>query len=412
MKELILKHWNSSELPSGVRVITFITSIRWFGWGFGETLIPVMIYSFGHSFAQAGLLSAGYEVGLILTLPIIGIAADRMKATTLILIGLAIYLFVGSSYLLAGITGLAIFIIIARFLNGIAYSFDSIGRQTYFMRHTPASLVATAFGYLDTVADFWWIVAALLGIILVQYVSIPVLLFFITPFAAIGIVNVIRFRRKEKEVPITIERQSKGLLIKEFSNWNQPLKALTAFNFFITAAATVVAFFVPIEAHQNGASLAAIVVMGVISTIPTLFGWDLGKLFDVKGSRVFTLGLLAFAVLMFSLVFLRSYIWQVAIYFLVNVVVELLYVGNAELVSLHANPEHLGKITGIMRSTGYIGGLTGPLAAGVIMDSYGVPSAYAAFGVILLILAVLFYFLRKHGYLKNPFVATDELLAK
>src|SRR6266403_6171456 len=131
MKDFILKHWNNKELPPGVRLITLTTSIRWIGWGFAENLIPVLIYTFGHSLARSGLINSVYSIALILVVPIVGFAADRMRATTLIAIGLVIYLLVGVSYFLVGITGFVIFIIIARFLNGISYSFDSIGRETY-----------------------------------------------------------------------------------------------------------------------------------------------------------------------------------------------------------------------------------------------------------------------------------------
>ena len=155
MQEHFLKLWKSNDIPIGVRVLTFATSIRWIGWGFAESLIPIFLFSFGHSHANAGILKSFYDIAFIIALPLIGVLADRMRGTTLILIGLGLYVFVGTGYLLAGITGLVIFIVIARFFNGIGYAFDSVGRETYFRRHTPKEKLATVFGYFDSFASFW-----------------------------------------------------------------------------------------------------------------------------------------------------------------------------------------------------------------------------------------------------------------
>ena len=161
MKKFVLDFFDKKEIPTGTKILTYVTSIRWIGWGFAENLIPIFIFSFVGSYAQAGLLKSAYEFALIISLPLIGILADRVKATTLILAGLSLYLIVGTSYLFAGITGLAIFIVMARFSNGIAYAFDQVGRETYIRRNNISSKLATIFGYFDSVTNFWWIVAAL-----------------------------------------------------------------------------------------------------------------------------------------------------------------------------------------------------------------------------------------------------------
>ncbi len=171
MKKYLLRLWDIKEIPRGVRMLTIATAVYWIGWGFAESLIPILLYSFSNTFAQAGLLRSAFDVTLILSLPLIGMAADRMRATTLVLIGLFLYLFVGTGYFLAGVTGFAVFIVLARLLNGVSYGLVSVGRETYFRRHTPASKIATVFGYLDTISNFWWIIAAVMGIFLIKYFS-------------------------------------------------------------------------------------------------------------------------------------------------------------------------------------------------------------------------------------------------
>ncbi|MES2930755.1 MAG: MFS transporter [Patescibacteria group bacterium] len=403
MKRNLSHLFNNKGIPKGVKVFTLATSIRWFGWGFAETLIPIFLYSFSGTFAEAGLLRSTYDIGLILALPLIGIAADRVRASTLVLIGLFMYFFIGASYLLAGLTGMVMFIIIARFTNGIAYAFDSVGRSAYFRRHTPSEKVATVFGYFDTIANFWWIIAALIGIVLIKYFSIATLLFLITPTSIVAFLIVWKFRKKETELirPITNNKIGAAAAARKISGWSWALKSLVVLNFFISCAATVVAFFLPIEVYTEGASLNMVVIFGVVATLPALFGWQLGKWFDIKGTKSFVYGLVLFAVLLFSLPFFGGYIWKLVVAFLVGLIVEFLSVGNNELITVHANPEHFGQVDGVMRSISNIGSMVGPLAVGIAMDSFGIESSYIALAVMLFILAIMFNFLNKYAFLKR-----------
>ena len=397
MQRYILKFWNTEDIPYEAKILTTVTSIRWIGWGFAESLIPVFLYSFGHTFAQAGLLRSSYDIAYIIALPLVGVFADRMRATSLVLIGLFFYLFVGASYFFAGLTGLAIYIVLARAINGVAYAFDGVGRSTCIRRHTHQSKLATVFGYLDTVADFWWIGASVVGIFLVRYFSISSLLLLITPASLISIYILVKYRKKkiEKIGETAREKVSMNSVLKEIKFWNIKLKSLLLFNFFISFAVTIIGFFLPIEAFINGDGYTSVIVMGIVLTLPSLLGWKLGKLFDGKGSKLFTQSLFLFAVLIFSLALWQKYVWQLIVLFAVSLIAELLYLGTNEMVTVNAQPEHLGRIDGIMRSVADIGSMIGPLAIGVVMDSYGVSSGYWVLGIMMLVLAVAFYFMNK-----------------
>lgn len=400
----LLHLFNNKEIPKGIKVLTFATSIRWIGWGFAETLIPIFLFSFSSTFAEAGLLRSVYDIGLIIVLPIIGMAADRIKSSTLILIGLFISFFVGVSYLFAGITGMIIFIIIARLISGVAFAFDSVGRSTYFRRHTPVGKVATVFGYFDTVANFWWIIAAVIGIVLVKYFSIATLLFLITPASMLAFFIIWKFRKKDTELvhSLTNTGSDKKSIISLMGEWSWTLKSLIVLNFFISCAVAVVAFFLPIEAYSEGASLSMVVVFGIVSTIPALFGWQLGKWFDIKGIKSFVYGLVLFAILLLSIPFFGGYIWKLMVLFFIGIVVEFISVGNNELVTVHSSPEHFGQIDGVMRSISNIGSMMGPLVVGIVMDSFGVKSSYIVLAITLFVLAIIFNFLNKYGLLKRP----------
>ena len=390
-----MKHAPDTEdIPYGVKVITAVTSIRWVGWGFAEALIPVFIYSFVHSYAQAGLLNSTYDLAFIIALPLVGVIADRSRATMLILIGLLMYLLVGTSYLLAGVTGAVIFIVLARSVNGVAYAFDGVGRNTCIRRHASETKLATAFGYLDSIANFSWIAASFAGIFLIKYFSIAQLLFLITPTALIAIYILIRFRNKHREERSDSERArvQYSSFFRELGLWDWKLKSLLLFSFFISFSGAIISFFLPIQAFIKGDGLGLVIIMGIVVTIPSVLGWRLGKLFDGKGTKIFTQSLLLFSALIFSLVFWQQYVWQLIVLFLVSLILELLSLGTNEMVTEHAQPEHFGRVDSIMRSVADFGSMLGPLTIGIIMDAYGVPVAYCILGTIILALAIVFYY--------------------
>jgi len=391
---------DSSDIPYGVRIITLITSIRWFGWGFAEALIPVLLFSFGNSFAEAGFLKASFDIAFILSLPVIGILADRVRATTLILVGACLYLFVGLGYFLAGVTGLVVFIVIARLINGVSWGLDMVGRETYIMRHAAKNKVATVFGYFDTVANFWWVVAALIGIVLVKYVSITTLLFLITPFSFLSLLVILRFRKHEEKLHAIPHAFSINLW-KEVKSWGLFLKGILGFNFLIAFTGAVVVFFLPIEVYKEGGSLTPVILMGIAYVLPTLTGWSLGKVFDKTGYKSLVTGLVLFALLLASLAFMTSLYWKIAIMFAISSILELISVGSNELIASSTNPEHFGRVEGVMRSVSSIGEMLGPLTVGILMDMTSPGHAYISLSILIFAVAVLIKTVDRRGFLQR-----------
>ena len=78
-----------SYIPTGIRVITLARSVRWFGWGMCETLIPVLLFAFSNSYVEAGLFRAVYDIVFLLALPFVSFYADRVPAKFLLLTALA-----------------------------------------------------------------------------------------------------------------------------------------------------------------------------------------------------------------------------------------------------------------------------------------------------------------------------------
>ncbi|HEU0085509.1 MAG TPA: MFS transporter [Candidatus Paceibacterota bacterium] len=373
MIESLLENFRGKDITRGTKVLTAATAVRWAGWGFAENLVPIFLFSFSASYAEAGLLKSSYDIAMILSLPIIGIFADRIRPTTLILLGLALYVIVGTSYLLAGITGIALFVIIARLFNGVGFGLDAIGRETYFRRHNRPEKLATVFGYFDSVAIFWWIASALIGIFLVKHFALHWLLFMIVPTVMISFSIIWAWRKNgEESANLVVDKKINYRdLFKELGMWNYKLKLILLLNLILSASWSIIIFFLPIEMFIEGASYTTIILFGVATMLPVMFGMFLGRIFDWKGPRIFAYGLLLYGMLLILIGFGGSYVFLIVTAFLIGIIQEFVAVGREELVTMNSRPEHFGRVGGLMRSIMNIGAMMGPLIAGITIDATG-----------------------------------------
>lgn len=380
------------NISKGEFTITHATGIRWFGWGFAESLIPVLLFSYSSSFTEAGILKSIYDIAYFLTTGVLMLYVSRFKATTIIFIGLLLYPFIGLSYFLLGLTGSAIFIFIARLLNGIGYSFDSVGRQLYFRRYTPKEYIATALGYFDTIANGWWILASFLGLVFINFFSISELLLLITPTSLIALFIVYRLSKEEVMPSKTISDQSKVTHLfnrKIFLQKN--LRILFSFNFIVASVQSILSFFIPINAYANGAELWMVILIGIVGTIPSTFGFPLGRLFDKKGAHTFTLSILLLALFVLSLVFVNTYIWKIVVLFFSNIIFEFIYLGTEEVTVRVASKETVEQSGSFMKEIVTLGAFIGPVLFGISLDKYGFQESFLTLSFLILVSST-FYF--------------------
>lgn len=406
MFKKIHKLFGADEIPYGVKVMMRITAIRWIGWGIVTPLLPVFIYSFSRNYMEAGLIKSAYDVAFILVLPLVGMATDRFLSGSIIALGMALYAFVGFSYFLAGATGLVLFVILGRFLNGFSFALDSIGRQTYIWRYVSRKQIASNMGFVDTFSNLWWILAAISSLWLIKYFTIDQLALAIIPTTLISMVIALRFRKHErkekKSFDMAAVKKKVVSKINYVKDWGWELKTLATFRFFISAAKSVIMFFVPIAVYSESGSLSQSIIIGIVFNLPYLFSWNLGKLFDKKGAKSFMVGLIVLALSIAAFGLRDSFYWQLATAFIVGVSVELLYLGANELVTLHAHPEHFGRVGGVMASIADMGALAGPIAIGALIDLNGIQSSFIWLASFIVALSLIFYFIR-HSIFHKPF---------
>lgn len=189
-----------------------------------------------------------------------------------------------------------------------------------------------------------------------------------------------RARRKKEAKSGERKRKKFSEVFGKVEVWSWELRSLVTLGFFTSFVGSSIGFFIPIETYENGGNLTEVILMGVVLTIPYLFGWMLGWLFDKKGSSMFAQALLIFGMLALSLAFFDGYLWRLFVLLAIGIVTELLLVGSDELVSFCTKPDHFGRTSGFVRSITSIGAMAGPIIGGIMIDEYGLSYAMLANG--------------------------------
>ncbi len=386
-------------LPYGVRMFAWVRAIRWIGWGLGEALLPVFIILFSRTFAEAGLFSSSVDIAALVSLPIIGVWADKVPAKRLVLWSLLLYPLVGISYFLAGVLGLALFIILARVVNGFTWEMENVGIETYYRRGVDSARISTSFGYLDTWAHMAWIGAAFIGMLLVTVMPIYYLLLGIAPFAIIAYFLALKAPKdrmsgvSNNDPPSLI--RSYGKALGGLRAWSMDLWLLGALVLFSAMISALMYFFIPINAYLTGANLPMVVLITVFGATPALFGYHLGRIADARDRYgLIALGLIGFAVVSVGLVLLPTYWFKLVAMFLMGIILELFYVIQNSFITILGPAETYGERGSAFESIAILGDLGAPLVLGIGLDVFGFEKVAIIIGSSALLLTLCYRSLR------------------
>jgi MFS family permease len=388
------------QLPYGVRIFAWARAIRWIGWGFGEALLPVFIIMFSKSFAEAGLFSASVDIAGFISLPFIGMWADKVPARRLILWSLILYPIVGASYFLAGAFGLALYIVIARIVNGVTWELENVGIETYYRRTIESDHIASSFGYIETWSHFAWIAAALSGIILIRFIPIYGLLFLITPFALVA--YMVAFKAPKDSLHTNDAKQKLSFFhtyrkaASEWRSWDSGLWMVSLLILFSSVLSALMYFFIPIDAYLTGANLPMVILITIFGSMPALFSYQLGRLADIRNKyHLIAFGLCGTAVIAVGLALFPQYWFKLVAMFLLGIILELFYVAQSSLITTLGPSETYGKRGSAFESIVTLGDLSAPLILGIGLDVLGFSNVALIVGFSAFILAVGYRWVKK-----------------
>jgi predicted MFS family arabinose efflux permease len=393
---MFLSRLFNQKIHTGVRRISLATGIRWMGWGLTDALFFVFIFSFAGSYAETGLISSVYSIVFLIVTPLIGVVTNHMRAKTIILTGVLMYPFIGLSYYLAGLWGMVTFVILARLLNGIAYALDSVGRVTYVRRHTPKEHIGSALGYMKSVANFFWVSAMLLSIVLVKYFEIHELFLFVIPTSIIAFF--IMWSIPQDELDNSENKWLKYVSpkvyissIQEFIMWKKGMKIMMFFNFIAFGSYSVVRTFVPIFIFISGDDLTRVIIFMMVFSLPAVFGISLGWLADRSNKIHLAISLLVMGLSIFIFSYTTIFVVQLIMLFLFSLIVEYLVYFVDSFMTKAGDDRHYGSITSIVSEVGELASIAGPILMGFVLDAYGEGTTFAVMGLgIMLSVAIAF----------------------
>lgn len=388
------------EIPYGARIFAWSRAVRWIGWGFGEALLPVFILGFSNTFAEAGLFSAILNIASLVSLPIIGLWADRVPARRLVLLSLLLYPLVGVSFFLAGVFGMAIFIVIARLINGFTWELENVGIETYYRRVVNFRRIGESFGFIETWSHIAWIAAALIGLTVVTVVPVHYLLFMVAPFSIIAYiiashapkdaVNGGHSAAVDGKHGFSLLR-SYGAAFREFRTWNTHLWLLGVLVFFSSVIQALVFLYIPIDAYMEGANLPMVALVAIFGSIPATFGYQIGKFADKRNKFALIVGgIAASAVVSVGLVLFSTYWFKLAAMFLMGIILELFYVVQSSLVTVLGPADRYGERGSALESLNVTSDIVAPLLIGVMLDSMGFSGVSLSLAVFAVVLTIVY----------------------
>ncbi len=377
------------DIEPGVRLISIATSVRWFGWGFAEAFLPVFLFSFVHTYAETGLLRSVYGIIFLFVLPIVSWFADRVPSKKLMIAALLLYPFISLSYFSAGAWGIVVFVICARLTNGVAYALDSIGRSTYVRTHARGSSIATSFGFIDSLANFWWLIAVFASVFLVRYIPVHYLFLAIIPTSLIAILFVLKLPNGltstglDKETKFSLTGSYGGFL-KTIVSWGSRVRWLAVLSFFVSVVALVGEFFMPIYAFTQNESLWRVMLLTGFATLPSLLSSPLGIIADKYRRTIFwTCGISA--LFLFALAFLSSFPAQLILVFLIGVSLQLLSLAVDREVTFQVPRDQIGSLSGAFQGIGQASEIIGPIVLGIMIDLVSMQTTIIMLGACSLV---------------------------
>lgn len=386
-----------SRISAPVRNVGYATAIRYFWWGFAELLIPLFIFSFMHNYTDTGLLSAAYEVSAIISLPFIGYVADRWGAKKLLTVSLLLYPFLSFSYFLAGFMWLALFIVIARLINGLSYSLYHVGEKTV-ARTYASTAVSSNIWFVESLGNMLWVAAALIGVVWIKTTWIPLSypLLMIAPTSLIGLY----FIRKLPKEKIWLHPHSKVHHYKDIrtniKNLPKKLKIYGLIYSTRSAFNSLLWLIIPLYIYIDTADIYLVVISGVIMTVPSLFAYQLWKIADKQSFSAVRWSFVMIGILFLSFIMIPWYAGKLIVLFILALLFVFLGLVIDNLSNRFIPPHECGRVEATFEIFASCGAIVWPILGGYFLDNYWITTMMLIIGIASLSVSIAYHHKKKY----------------
>ena len=362
-----------------------------------DPVFPVYIASFDVSYALIGFVMSAFGLTRVFVEIPGGVLADRLGHRNLLLLGTGLAL---SSHIIAGLASSYLELVVSRMIVGVGSAFSMTAGLMYVGEQAPPLQRQRNVARYQSMFSMGGIIGPTLGGVLSDLLGIRLLFFVAGGLTVIGLVlnlqlRIARFQRLSR-VPLSI-RQMGGVIVN-------PL-------ILILCSATFLTFFMFSSIRGTMIPLYGIDVLGLSTTqiglvfsvtSATIVGILLGVIPALEShiSRphllVLSLGTATCAIASLSLA--SDFVSLILISLPLGVGFSLIQPTPFVMILDLATAETRGLMMGVLRTTGDIGIIVGPLLVGSLLD-LGQPRLvfYVVAGIFAFFTILYWSTFRRHG---------------
>ena len=352
-----------------------------------EPLSAVFLFSILKNYGQAGFIDSLAGIVFVLIVPFAGILADKISLKKYLIIGL---LFFFSSILLSisAITGMAIFVLVANVLCGIALASDVVGRATYVRRYVPQEQVGTVMGFQNTFLFLGTVAGCLITFLMVPYVSFPWIFFWVVPTNLVTLIVFSLYLKEDKP----LERKELAGTEYSFSDYREVwstvskegsgLRLLAILTLFFYALLAFCQILIPIYAYTTGASLQQVILLYILAILPQIFSSPLGKIADRWKSILLPMGLFVISIGVVLIAITQQYSLILGGVFVIQIISVLSGLVMENMITERTEATHYGRVSSVFEGLKEAGKFCGAIGLGFSMDFFG---HYYVFGGLALV---------------------------
>jgi MFS family permease len=350
--------------------------------GFGVVIpvLPVYVRGFGVGYLEVGAVVSAFAVMRLVAAPVVGPLVDRFGERLVLAVGIGI---VAVSSGLVGIAGSYAQVLVLRGLGGIGSAMFSVAAMTLIIGVTAPTQRGRAVGYWQGGFLIGGMAGPALGGLLTTISLTAPFFFYAATLAVAGTVGLVllRGRTTGDGTPETAEAGGFRSVLRDRRFQVAGVANLASGWAAMGVRSTLVPVLVVEVLHQEPAWTG--IAFAISAVVQALALGPAGRFVDTVGRRPAIVGAFAVgAVAMMTIPFVTELWMLVAL--LVVYAVAAAFIGTAPSALMSdAAGGRTGTPVAVFQASADAGAIVGPLAAGLLLDAYGYPAAFASAAILM-----------------------------
>ncbi|PRY68584.1 putative MFS family arabinose efflux permease [Glaciihabitans tibetensis] len=376
---------STQPLPRDVVVLGVVAFFVMVGFGVVVPVLPVYVRSFGVGYLEVGAVVSAFAVMRLVANPFVGKMVDWAGERTILATGIGI---VAASSALVGLADSYVQVLVLRGVGGIGSAMFTVSAMTLLLASSSASTRGRAVGFYQGGFLIGGMAGPAVGGLLATISLSAPFFFYAITLAVAGAVGLVMLQGKKQAVrdaaapviPLRSVLGDRRFQAACVANLAQGWAALGVRGALIPV---LVVESLNREPAWTGIAFAVAAVAQALALGPA------GRFVDTIGRRPAIIGSFAAgAVIMVLIPFVTSITLLIVLLSLYGVAAA--FMGTAPAASVgDAAGSRGGMPVAVFQGFADVGAIAGPLVAGLLVDAFSFPVAFASAGVLMVVAALV-----------------------